>query len=1222
MVVLAAMAHWELDSTLGGNFPYVTFYLAVLVTTTLGGWKPGVVAMILGALATDYFFIYPHSLLTFGDTPHVVAFITYLIVAGASICLSEGQWMAQRRAEATVSELQKVLAERAQAEKWLAESEERYRSLFENNLDAILTMDRDGYFITANPSGLALTGYSLTEMQRMTLVALCPPGQVEHVFKHFRLALQGKPDTMETTIITRHGRKVDLLITGGPVIVRGETVGVFAIAKDITEQKRAEIRLAAFSKLGQSLNSVTTPLAAGRTIGDVAEELLGWDAFSLNLYSLENNRADYILNVDTFNGQKTEILPFELGPDIPPLVHRIMKTGAELIFGDGPTATLSEFTPPGENSQVSACTMFVPIRDKASTIGVLSIRSFMPRAYDQNDLTTLQTFADYCGGALQRIRAEEGLRNREEEYRAMFDLAGNGNSQVDPSTLRYLRVNPKLCEITGYAPDELLQRTFIDITHPEDRASNLDLFQRLLSGESPNCRAEKRYLRKDGTLRWVDATATLVLDLDGRPLRALCSVIDITERKRAEAALRLSEQQYRTLSEAMPVIVCSCTADGACDYVNQKWMDYTGLNLDQSLNSGWLKAMHPDDMIPVRASWQSALKHTVPFENTLRIRRADGVERWFLSKSLPLTDAEGRIVKWLGAVIDIHDRKQAEDALRESENRFAMFMQNLSGAAWMKDIQGRYLYVNAHCESVMQKTSHEILGRTDDEIWHPDSDTPGQCADSDQHVITSGRSRQTVETVHQRDGLHYLLVNKFPIFDKDGAPAFIAAISIDITKRKEAEEALAFSNRRLNLITRVTNAVVGAEPLGNQMQDLAQTVRAAYNVDACAIRIIENEELVFLAGSGIEQDHLAPRISFSSAICQEIVSRRAPLFIVDVRAQSPESALVREASGHHDFVSYAVAPLLAQDRIIGILEAYTEMEIRHFTEMDLEHLQIIANHVAVAIVNDSLYKEVNRQKSQLEEQIAERKRTQGEIQRLNSDLERRVHERTAQLQVSNRELEAFSYSVSHDLRAPLRSISGFSQAIAEDYHDKLDEEGHEFIQRVIYASKEMDKLIDDLLHLSRLTRSDMRRQPVNLSGLAQDIAGDLREADPARKVRFSITPGLVAPGDVRLVRIALENLLNNAWKFTGKCPAPRIEFGMETHDGAPAYFVRDNGAGFDMAYAVKLFGAFQRLHSSNDFPGHGIGLATVQRIINRHGGKTWATGQVDQGAAFYFTLPG
>jgi light-regulated signal transduction histidine kinase (bacteriophytochrome) len=233
-----------------------------------------------------------------------------------------------------------------------------------------------------------------------------------------------------------------------------------------------------------------------------------------------------------------------------------------------------------------------------------------------------------------------------------------------------------------------------------------------------------------------------------------------------------------------------------------------------------------------------------------------------------------------------------------------------------------------------------------------------------------------------------------------------------------------------------------------------------------------------------------------------------------------------------------------------------------------------------------------------------------------------VQERTEQLVAANQELEAFCYSVSHDLRAPLRSISGFAQALEEDTKSQLDEEGQDCLRRVIQSSREMDQLIDDLLHLSRLTRSDLIRQPVDLSGLAQSVMEGLRRAEPERVVEFNIAGPLpLIHGDGRLLRIALENLLNNAWKFTGKRPRGRIEFGIEEVPGGPAYFVRDNGAGFDMAYAGKLFGAFQRLHHTAEFPGHGIGLATVHRIMSRHGGHTWAVSEVDRGATFYFSLP-
>lgn len=242
------------------------------------------------------------------------------------------------------------------------------------------------------------------------------------------------------------------------------------------------------------------------------------------------------------------------------------------------------------------------------------------------------------------------------------------------------------------------------------------------------------------------------------------------------------------------------------------------------------------------------------------------------------------------------------------------------------------------------------------------------------------------------------------------------------------------------------------------------------------------------------------------------------------------------------------------------------------------------------------------------------------LQRSNAELEQRVKERTAQLASANKELEAFSYSVSHNLRAPLRSIDGFSQMLFEDYLDKLDEQGKDYLQRVRVGSQRMAQLIDDVLSLLRITRSEIHRERVDLSILAKKVASELQKTRPERQVEFVIQEGLVADGDAQLLREALEKLLGNAWKFTRNQPSAIIGFGTTQHDGRSAYFVRDNGVGFDMAYADKLFGAFQRLHTRTEFEGTGIGLATVQRIIHRHGGRVWAESSVGQGATFYFTL--
>lgn len=253
--------------------------------------------------------------------------------------------------------------------------------------------------------------------------------------------------------------------------------------------------------------------------------------------------------------------------------------------------------------------------------------------------------------------------------------------------------------------------------------------------------------------------------------------------------------------------------------------------------------------------------------------------------------------------------------------------------------------------------------------------------------------------------------------------------------------------------------------------------------------------------------------------------------------------------------------------------------------------------------------------------ISELREAHSVLQSLNEELDLRVRERTTELERANEELESFSYSVSHDLRAPLRAMSGFSRILLEKYAQTLDDQGQHYLSRISKGAQHMGDLITDLLALSQVTRARLRVMPVDLTAIAHSIAGELQKSAPERRVEIVVPAGMRARGDESLLRIALENLLQNSWKFTRNRSDAKIELAQADKEGRPVFSVRDNGAGFDMAYAAKLFGPFQRLHKESEFEGTGIGLATVARIIHRHGGKIWAEGAVNQGAAFHFTLP-
>jgi signal transduction histidine kinase/HAMP domain-containing protein len=435
-----------------------------------------------------------------------------------------------------------------------------------------------------------------------------------------------------------------------------------------------------------------------------------------------------------------------------------------------------------------------------------------------------------------------------------------------------------------------------------------------------------------------------------------------------------------------------------------------------------------------------------------------------------------------------------------------------------------------------------------------------------------------------------------------------------------AEVALQRAIERLELLHQIDRALIAEERPEAIAAAALLPLRELLGVPRAIVNLFDLAagEVEWLAAVGRRRLRLGPGVRYSIQFAGDVEAlRRGEPQTIDVHSLPPGpevDALL--ASGVQ---VYMVMPMLAGGELIGSLSFGGAAG--PFPPEQVSIAQETAMQLAIAITHARLHERVMRQAEDLELRVRERTHelytAQAKLQVTNTELV----QLTTRLEAANKELEAFSYSASHDLRAPLRSIDGFSQVLLEDYGSTLDAQGQDYLQRIRMATQRMADLIDALLELSRVARTEISRTPLDLTAMAHMITEELCHREPARAVTLVVAEGLTASGDLRLLRVVLENLLGNAWKFTSKKTQACIEVGsLSQADGVRAYFVRDNGAGFDMQYADKLFGAFQRLHRTGEFPGTGIGLATVQRIIHRHGGRIWAEAAVDQGSTFYFTL--
>lgn len=723
-------------------------------------------------------------------------------------------------------------------------------------------------------------------------------------------------------------------------------------------------------------------------------------------------------------------------------------------------------------------------------------------------------------------------------------------------------------EMLDYPPEKFKHyRDFMALVHPDDYNKAMDAMRKHLEGVLDKYEVEYRILAKSGEYLWFyDIGSVVKKDSSGKPIKVTGLVINITGRKLTEMILKESEEKFRNLVETTNDIIWETNAEGLYTYVSPQIEDILGYKPESLIGCSpfdfipdvEVEAIRKksDEIVASKKVFSGFISNNLTKDGHLEILETSGV---------PILDQQNNLLGYRGINHDITQRKRAEEALRESERSKSTLLSNLPGVAYRCRFDRHWTmeFLSEGCLSLTGYEKEAIIGNRDisyNKLILPEYReylwNVWQKA-----VQCHGAVCEEYRILTADNREKWVWEQGNPVFNSAGEVEALEGLIIDITDRKLMEQALLKGKQQYeNLVSRI--------PVGIYI--LHSTPDGAFALEYVSPRMAEMlnlnvEKLLAETQTVFQAIHPDDREGFISLNLEGIQLKKP----FDWKGRFLVDGMVR-------WLHFVSSPEL------------------------LENGDILWHGLVV--------------------DITEQKKAQQEINQMNAELEQRVKQRTLQLENSNRELEAFSYSVSHDLRAPLRGIDGWSLALLEDYNHLLDDKGHLYLARVRNESQRMGILIDDLLKLSQVNRIDMNKVKLNISEIAQTITLRLREYNSSRICEFIIEPGLDAWGDPQMLEIALTNLLDNAYKFTGSKELAKIEFGVQQMNDIPTYYVRDNGVGFNMVYAKKLFGAFQRMHSHADFPGSGIGLATVQRIITRHGGRIWAESKQGEGTTFFFTL--
>ena len=805
-------------------------------------------------------------------------------------------------------------------------------------------------------------------------------------------------------------------------------------------------------------------------------------------------------------------------------------------------------------------------------------------------------------------------------------------------------VNPAFERLTGYPEDELRDQEFLQYIHPDDRPAIMAEWDRLAHGRALRDQ-EYRVVTRTGQIRWCSSTWEPMRDETGRQIGYLGTEFDITERKVAEEEMRLDTELFQAVLEVeQAVTAAGLDSETVMRVIAERSKSLTGAS------GAVIEGVEGDDLVPLLHIGTAAprlklsgslsglgirtgelqrcddslsdprIQHDAYRDLGIRSllvvplrdeQRTLGVLKVVSPDPNAFTDRDAKALRLLGGLMgaalghaEAFEGRQARleertQALQESEQRFKQLVDVAQEGIWIADDRGVLTYVNQRMADLLGYSNGSLLGRPVYDFIEGDS-RPGARHTLSRRGSRPGQSQDL--RFRRRDGTElWGLVSSSPILGKNGALVGMVGMVTDITERKRAEERLRRTADRLAMLHDMDQAIVSAQSLTDIGRAALGRMRRMVPCQHCLVSLFnfQSREAQVIAGFSAGKQVLPALVPLADWASSDVLQSGAVRYIEDLSIveDSPPAHRQLLAEGMRAVLS---VPLLAEGEAIG------EITLASTTAagFNAEHRDIameVAAPLAIAIQHARLRDELARQ---------------------TGELERRVAERGAAVRAATAELETVLYSVSHDLRAPLRQLLGFSRLLIEESGPELDPSALHYAQRINQAADHMSTLVDDLVNVSRIGRQDLLRREIQLTPLVEDVVGQLRTETNGRSIEWHIEELPRVEGDTTLIKLALTNLLSNAVKFTRPRQKAVIRIRPVEFEGQVGVAVEDNGVGFKMAYAGKLFGMFQRLHRADEFEGNGAGLAVVQRIVHKHGGRVWAEAEPDRGATFYLTLGG